>query len=140
MSKSNHQGSNDVYSICQQNTNKFFDECEKSISQYQQSISNFQRECLQSGRKISDSAIAIQREFANKSGVSSSVPEAGQKFTNDVIEAVESAYTIQNKISLAVIDTAVQNVKALNEQAKSFAEVNRNIAQSWPLQLSSNRK
>ncbi len=82
-----------------------------------------------------ESAISVQREFANKSGVSSSVPEAAQKLTNNVIEAAERAYTIQNKISLASVDTAVQNIKAINDQAKSFAEVNKNVARLWAPKL-----
>ena len=136
MSKSSPQESNDFSSICQQNTNKFFDECEKSISQYQQSIANFQRECLQSCRKMGESAISVQQEFANKSGISSSVPEATQKLTNNIIETAERAYTIQNKILLVTVDTAVQNIKAINDQAKSFAEVNRNVAKLWAPQWS----
>ncbi len=136
MSKPNPQESSDFYSLCQQNANRFFEECEKSISQYRQSMENFQRECTQSCRKMCESSIAFQREFANKSGISSSVPEAAQKVTNNVIEAAEKAYTIQNKVSLAAIDATVQNIKALNNQANSFAEVNRNVAKLWAPQWS----
>lgn len=129
MSKQIQSQSKDVYNVSQQNANKFFNEAEKSISDYQQSITDLQRECLQSCRKIFEATIAAQQEYSNKAGISSGVPEAAQKVTNQLIEAAERAQTIQNKVALATIDTATQNIKALNENVKSFVELNRSVAQ-----------
>ena len=129
MSKTTLQQSKDPYSASKQNANRFFDDCEKSVSQYHQSVANLQRECFESCRKICESVISIQQEFANRSGVSSNVPEAAQKITNDAIEAANKAFTVQNKVAQATIDTAIQNIKAFNDNASSFAELNRSVAQ-----------
>ncbi len=128
MSKTTLQQSKDTYSAYQQNSNKFVDDCEKSVSQYHQSVGSLQRECFESCRKLVESAISSQQEFANRSGINSSVPEAVQKITNDVIEASNKTFTIQNKVAQAAIDTTIQNIKAFNDNAKSFAELNRSVA------------
>ncbi len=131
MSKAISQQSKDPHPIYQQNANKFFNDCEKSVSQYHQSVGNLQRECLESCRKLVESSISSQQELANRSGINPGVPEAGQKITNYVIEAANKAVTIQNKVAQSTIDTAIQNVKAFNDNAKSLAELNRSIVQLW---------
>jgi len=130
MSKQNSQ-SKDFYSICDQNTNKFFNDVESSLSEYQQSITDYQRECAQSCRKIFEAFLSIQQQYAQRAGISSNVPEAVQKITNDVIEASNKALTIQNKMALATIDTGVKNIKTINDNVKSFADMNRSIIQDW---------
>lgn len=125
-----HQ-SNDFCSICQQNVNKIFDNVEKSIPQYQQSLTNFQQECLQSCKKIFEAAHSLQQEFANKVGVNPNVPEAAKKTINEAIEAANKAYSIQNKVTLTTIETAAKNIKTINDNAKSFADLNRSILEAW---------
>ena len=131
MSKTTLQQTKDPYPEYQQNANRFFDDCEKSVSQYHQSVGNLQREYLESCRKIVESAISSQQEFANRSGINPGVPEAAQKITNDVIEAANKSFTIQNKAAQAATNTAIQNIKAFNDNAKTFAELNRSVAQLW---------
>jgi len=63
------QVSNDLYSISQQNIHKFFNEFNKSISQYQQSMTNLQLECIKSCGIILDSALPFNQKFVNKSTV-----------------------------------------------------------------------
>jgi heterodisulfide reductase subunit C len=130
MSKQNSQ-SKDFYSICDQKTNKFFNDVEGSLSEYQQSITDYQRECAQSCRKMFEAFLSIQQQYAQRAGISSNVPEAVQKITNDVIEASNKALTIQNKMALATIDTGIKNIKTINDNVKSFADMNRSIIQDW---------
>ncbi len=63
------QETNDLYSISQQNIHKFFNEFNKSISQYQQSMTNLQLECIKSCGIILDSALPLNQKFVNKSTV-----------------------------------------------------------------------
>ncbi len=69
MEKEIPQVSNDLYSISQQNIHKFFNEFNKSISQYQQSMTNLQLECIKSCGIILDSALPFNQKFVNKSTV-----------------------------------------------------------------------
>ncbi len=69
MEKENPQESNDLYSIYQQNVHQFFNEFFKSISQYQQSMTNLQLECIKSCGIMLNPALAFNQNFENKSTV-----------------------------------------------------------------------
>ncbi len=69
MEKEIPQESNDLYSISQQNFHKFFNQFNKSISQYQQSMTNLQLECIKSCGIILNSTLPFNQKFVNKSTV-----------------------------------------------------------------------
>ncbi|MCH7758570.1 MAG: hypothetical protein IIA19_08905, partial [Thaumarchaeota archaeon] len=50
---------------------------------------------------------------------------------------IVQASTVQNQFVKTTIDTAVQNIQAYNENVSAFADLNKNIVQSWtnPLTL-----
>ena len=121
----------DAFSVYQQNVDKFFTSIKQSVPQYHQSITNVQQEYLQAYENIVDSSINLQKEFAKKSGVAANIPEATLKVIRDTTEEFVKAASIQNQIALATIDATQQNIKTFNDNAKSFAELNKNILQSW---------
>jgi len=100
-------------------------------AQYHQSITNVQQEYLQAYENIVDSTITIQREYAKKAGIATNIPEATLKVIHDTTEEFVKVASIQNQITLATIDATQQNIKTFNDNAKSFADLNRNILQSW---------
>ena len=69
MEKEIPQEFNDLYSIYQQNVHQFFNEFFKSISQYQQSMTNLQLECIKSCGIMLNPALAFNQNFENKSTV-----------------------------------------------------------------------
>jgi cell division septum initiation protein DivIVA len=121
----------EIFAVYKQNVGKFFDDIEKSLPQYLQSITNLQQEYTEAWKNAFDSAISIQQEYAAKSGLSTNVPSAYIKIINDATEEIIKARSVQNKIALATIDVARQNVKSFNDSAKAFAELNQNMLQSW---------
>ena len=66
-----------------------------------------------------------------KAGIAANIPEATLKIIRDTTEEFVKAASIQNQITLATIDATQQNIKTFNDNAKSFADLNRNILQSW---------
>ena len=72
-----------------------------------------------------------QKEFVKKAGIATNIPEATLKVIRDTTEEFVKAASIQNQITLATIDATQQNIKTFNDNAKSFADLNRNIIQSW---------
>lgn len=66
MEKEIPQESDDLYSISQQNIHKFFNEFNKSISQYQQFMASLQLECIKSCGTILDSSLSFNQKFVNK--------------------------------------------------------------------------
>jgi len=129
--ETNTVNSKDVFSVCQGNIDKLFNGIKHSVPQYHQSITNVQQEYLQAYENIVDSTITLQKEYVKKSGIAANIPEATLKVINDTTEEFVKATSIQNQIALATIDATQQNIKTFNDNAKSFADLNRNILQSW---------
>jgi len=133
MSKNEQTQANpkDAFSVYQQNVDKLFTTVKQSVPQYHQSITNVQQEFLQAYENMIDSSITLQKEFVKKSGISTVIPEAALKAIRDTNEEFVKAASIQNQMALATIDATQQNIKAFNDNAKSFADLNKNIMQSW---------
>jgi len=121
----------DVFSTYQQNVDKLFTSIKQSVPQYHQSITNVQQEYLQAYENIVDSSFTMQKEFAMKSGIAANIPEATLKVLRDTTDEFVKATSMQNQIVLATIDATQQNIKTFNDNAKSFADLNKNVLQSW---------
>ncbi len=121
----------EIFVVYKQNVDKFFDDVEKALPQYLQSITNLQQEYIEAWKNAFNSAISIQQEYATKSGLNTNVPAAYIKLINDGTEEIIKARSVQNKIALASIDVARQNIKSFNDNAKAFADLNQNMLQSW---------
>jgi len=121
----------DIYGVYQQNVDKLFNGIKQQVPRYHQSVTNVQQEYLQAVENIFNSSVALQKEFARKAGITTNVPEATLKVVRDTTEELVKVSTIQNQIALATIDAAQQNIKTFNDNAKAFADLNKNILQSW---------
>ena len=125
------KNSKDVFSVYQTNVDKLFNGIKQSVPQYHQSITNVQQEYLQAYENVVDSTITLQKEYVKKIGIAADVPEATLKVIHDTTEEFVKAASINNQVALATIDATQQNIKTFNDNAKSFADLNRNILQSW---------
>ena len=126
-----HTSAKDVFSVYQENVDKVFNGVKQSVPQYHQSITNVQQEFLKAIENNVASFIELQKEYAKKSGLSTNIPEATLKVIRDTTEEYVKAASINNQITLAAIDATQQNIKTFNDNAKTFADLNRNILQSW---------
>ena len=124
-------GTKDVFSVYHDSIDKIFTGIRQSVPQYHQSITNVQQEYMQAYENVVDSTITLQKEYAKKFGVVTNIPQATLKVMNDTTEEFVKAASIHNQITLATIDATQQNIKTFNDNAKSFADLNRNILQSW---------
>ena len=124
-------GTKDVFSVCDESVDKLFSNIKHSVPQYHQSITTFQQEYLQAYENIVVSTIALQKEYAKKAGITTDIPQATLKVIHDTAEEFVKVASIQNQMTLATMDATQQNIKTFNDNAKSFANLNRNILQSW---------
>ena len=127
----NTNQSNNVFAIYQQNVQKCFESITKNTPQYFQATTHFQEECMKAAQKSFDAAITMQQEFAQKSGLSSDVPDAAKSVIVDFNKQIIQASSIQNQIVKTTVDTTTQNVKAFNDNVATFTDLNKNIIQSW---------
>ena len=121
----------DVFSTYQENVDKLFNGVKQSVPQYHQSLTNVQQEYLQAFENVIDSTITLQQEYVKKAGIATNIPETTLKAIHDTTEEFVKAASLQNQMALTTIDATQQNIKTFNDNAKSFADLNRNILQSW---------
>ena len=128
---SSNTSSKDVFTTWKQTSDKYMDAVEKVIPSYHQSVTSLQQEYIQACENAVDSTIESQRKFANKTGINTNVPEATLKAVRDTNEQVIKSFDVQNKMAIAAVDAARQNVKTFTNNAKAFGDLNNNVMQSW---------
>lgn len=121
----------DIFAVYQQNVDKYFSGIKQSVPRYHQSVTNVQQEYLDAVENVINSTIALQKDYATKAGITTNIPSAVLKVIRDTTEEVVKAYDVQNKVALASIDSVQQNIKTFNENTKAFADLNKNVIQSW---------
>ena len=129
MSKS--QETKDILGVCEENLSTVFATVNKDAPKLFQSVIDMQQQCMQACENTMKASLSIQREYAEKVGINSNIPDAALSAIRDTNEQITKAYTLQNKSVQTAIDTTKQNIKTFNDNAKSFADLNRNIMQSW---------
>ena len=129
--ESNKTVENDVFSTVEETVQEQVKSAEKSFPNYQTSVTSLQQEYTEAFQNIVDSTIALQREFANKTGINTALPEATESAVNKTNEQINKVQDVQNKMALATIDATRQNIKTFNENAKAFADLNKSVMHSW---------
>ena len=128
---SNESTKKDVFSTVEATVDKQVHAAEKSFPNYQTSVTSLQQEYTEAFKNIVESTITLQRDFANKTGINTALPEATENAVRKSNEQISKVQDVQNKIALATIDATRQNIKTFNENAKAFAELNKSVMQSW---------
>jgi len=121
----------DNFATFQQSSNKYFADVENSVQRYQQATSDLQDEYIKAWKNVVNANISLQKEFANKTGFNSNLPEATQNVIENITENVIKTRSVRDQIAVATIETAKKNIKTWNDNANTFADLNRNIMQSW---------
>ena len=123
--------SSDAYTLYKQNVQKFFENITKQTPQYFQSITHLQDECMKTCEKSINAAVSMQQEFAKKSGMKTDIPDSAKTAIVDTNKQIVQASTINNQLVKTTIDATVQNIKTFNDNVNAFADLNKNIIQSW---------
>ncbi len=115
----------------QQSIDKYFTQVEQSISRYSQAITDFQEEYIHAWRNAIKANFSLQKEFATKSGLDVTLPETSKKMFSDMTDEFLKTRSVRDQIAIATIETAKKNVKTYSDNASAFADLNRDIMQSW---------
>lgn len=132
MNQGNNNTSNDFFSVWKGYIDNTYSYFEKSIPQYHQSISNLYQEYIEVWKNIACSGIDIQNGFAKRMGLKSNMAETTIKIVNDIEHESKTAIDVQNKITIASINSAKQSLNTLNAKASEFTSLNKNIIEGWP--------
>ena len=125
------QTNNNVYSMYKQNVQKYFENISKLTPQYFQSITHLQEECMKACEKTINASVSMNQEIAKKTGLNTEIPSTAKTAFVDTNKQLVQASTVQNQIVKTTIDATVQNIKTFNDNVNAFADLNKNIIQSW---------
>ncbi len=123
--------SSNVYSMYKQNVQKYFENISKITPQYFQSATQLQDECMKTCEKTINASVSMQQEFAKKTGITTEIPDVARIAIVDTNKQIVQASTVNNQIVKTTIDATVQNIEAFNDSVNTFADLNKNIIQSW---------
>jgi len=126
MSKSADE-SNDVFTACKKNTEKFFNEIDKSSPVYHQIATDIQQSYLEAWKNVINSSIALQQEYAAKTGLNANIPEETMKAIQNLTERAITAYQNQNKFAFDSTETSKKIFDVFSENTKIFASLNKNM-------------
>lgn len=117
----------DIFTECKKNTEKFFNEIDKSSPVYHQIATDIQRSYLDAWKNVINSSIALQQEFATKTGLNINMPEETMKAIQNMIERAITAYQSQNKFVFDSTEASKKVFDVFSENTKIFASLNKNM-------------
>jgi len=123
----NPEETRDIFSICQNTVEKFFNEVEKTTPKYQDSAAELQKNYIAAWKNVINSAIALEQEYATKAGLRIDLPAAARDSVRSITKQVSDALAAQNKAVMNSAEVTKQAFNAFNENTKSFAALNRDI-------------
>lgn len=121
----------DNFVIYQQSIDKYFTQVEQTASRYFQAMTDLQEEYIHAWRNSIKANLFLQKEFATKAGFNVTLPEASKKIFTDTTDEFLKTRSVRDQIAIATIETAKKNVKTFSDNASAFADLNRDIMQSW---------
>ena len=119
--------SKDIFTECKKNTEKFFNEIDKSSPVYHQLATDIQRSYLEAWKNVINSSIALQREYAIKTGLNVSMPEETMKAIQNMMERATNAYQNQNKFVFDSTEASKKIFNIFSENTTIFASLNKNM-------------
>jgi hypothetical protein len=125
------QETKDVFGIYEQNINSSFATINREVPKFHQSITDLQHQCIQTCENTMKSMLSVQREIVNKAGINATIPETALNTVKDTNDGINKVYSVQSQIIQTALDATKQNIKTFNDNAKAFADLNKNIVQSW---------
>ena len=131
MSKPTSTTSKDIFDVCKGSFEKIRGHVEKVTPQYLQSFTNLQQEYFGVWANFVNSALAIQQQYADKMGLNTNATEPITRVVQESTDEIIKAFDVQHKIVHTALDATKQNLRTINENATAFAELNRNIVNSW---------
>lgn len=121
----------DAFAMYKQNVQKYFENISKLTPQYFQSATELQNECMKTCQKTINATVSMQQEFAKKSGINTDIPDSAKTALVDTNKQIVQANTVNNQMAKTAIEATVQNFKTFNDNVNTFAELNKNIIQTW---------
>ena len=120
----------DIYTVFEQSVDMYYKEVKANTATYLQAVTDLQEEIVNMRRKNIESVITLQKEMTAKLGTQK-VTETTLELANLFSEQNTKALNFQNQIMVASLESFAKNIKAFNNNTKTFDENNHKLLTSW---------
>jgi len=121
----------DNFTLIDHVNKKYFTEIESSVLHFQQTLFDLQNECYKLWKNAVNVNVSLQKEVAEKSGYNFTLPKTAQDIIMNMGDEIIKYRLTSNKIAIKTIESGKKNVKAWNDNANAFVDLNRKIMQYW---------
>ena len=125
------QEAKDVFGVYEENTRNAFLTIRKEVPKFHQAITDLQQQYVQTCENTIKTGLTVHRGFANKTGIIPNIPDIALTAIKNTNMEINKACSLQTQMIQTSLDATKQNIQTFNENAKSFADLNKNIIHSW---------
>ena len=129
--KNSNQNQQDIQDIFRENFDKYFQEVEKPMPQYLESMTKLQDEFLNAWKNTVDTSLNLQKEYAEKMDINTNVPQDAANMIYRVADEYIKSKNIQNQVILSTLNSASSNVQNSNNTFQPFIELNKKVLSFW---------
>lgn len=108
---------------------KYFTELEHSVPHIQQTLFDLQNECYKTWRNTITANTSLYKEFLTDSGLN--FPKGAQDIVESMSEEALKFRSVYNKLAISNIESIKNSAKTWNDNAETFADLNRKIMHYW---------
>lgn len=121
------QESKDVFTASKKSNARIFNATKNTSPEIHQSLVRLQQDYIDAWKTVINSAISLEKEYANKVGFLPKVSESSLQIINEMAEMSIQAYLKQNKFIFDTVGTTEQAFATFNDTTKSFTLINKEI-------------
>ncbi len=120
---------NKYFEILDKLNNKYFTELETSVPHIQQTLFDLQNECYKTWRNTITANTSLYKEFLSDSGLN--FPKSARDIVESMSEEALKFRSAYNKLAISNIESIKNTAKTWNDNAETFADLNRKIMHYW---------
>lgn len=128
---SENQNKKNIFESMSKSFDQIHNNIEQSTPGFIQSLSNLQQEYLTAWKNIVGSNIAMQEKYTKKIGFTPESTEINEQIIQKMTDELVNNFKLQNDFMKTWLDTSQQNIHAINENSKSFSDVNKKFIESF---------
>ncbi|MHA7733825.1 hypothetical protein [Nitrosopumilus sp. S6] len=110
---------------------KYFLELEQNVPHIQQTLFDLQNEYYKLWKNYVTSQLSLQKEFMNKSGFDYLFSDATKDIIENMSDETIKFRSILHKMTVTNIEQGKNYAKTMNDNSKTFVDLNRKILQNW---------
>lgn len=122
---------NDNFELFEKINQKYFLEIEQNVPHIQQTLFDLQNEYYKLWKNYVNSQLSLQKEFFSKSGLDYSFPDTAKDIIENISDETIKFRSILHKMAVTNIEQNKNYAKTLNDNSKTFVDMNRKLIDNW---------